>query len=217
VSCVQSLPTVLNQVLDTDLLRRWFPKAAMWGTAALFRGGTEPVEVEAVSGACMMIRRDVFDRVNGFSSDYFMYTEDLDLCFKTRRAGLRNYHLGSAVIVHHGGGSSQQERSDFSAIMVRDSVGRFLRKSRGRVYSGCYRFALSGAAAIRLGLLVALSPVWLARSGVRGWGAAWRKWLAIFRWGLRLARWTRRYDQVESAIASSGSGVVKICAESPEN
>jgi GT2 family glycosyltransferase len=216
-SCVQSLPTVLNQVLDTDVLRRWFPKAAMWGTAALFRDGSEPVEVEAISGACMMIRRDVFARVNGFSSDYFMYTEDLDLCFKTRRAGFRNYHLGDAVIVHHGGGSSQQARSDFSSIMVRDSVGRFLRKSRGGFYSGCYRFALSGAAAIRLALLVILSPVWLARHGVHRWGAACRKWFAVFRWGVGLARWRRRYERLEPAALRPDGGAVKICAGSAEN
>jgi GT2 family glycosyltransferase len=216
-SCVQSLPTVLNQVLHTEILRRWFPKAGLWGTAALFRGGTTPVEVEAVSGACMMIRRDVYDRVGGFSSDYFMYTEDLDLCFKTRRAGFRNFHVGHVMIVHHGGGSSQWARSNFSNVMMRESVSRFLRKSRGGLYSGYYRFALSGAAAIRLALLLILTPAWLARHGARRWGTACRKWLAILRWGLGLARWTRQYDQLEAAVACPNHSAVKICAESPEN
>jgi len=216
-SCVQSLPTVLNQLLDAEVLRRWFPKAGLWGAAALYEGGTEPAEVQAVSGACMMIRRDVFDRIGGFSPDYFMYAEDLDLCFKTRRAGSRNYHLGDLVIVHHGGGSSQQARSDFSNVMVRDSVGRFLRKSRGGFYSGCYRLALTGAALIRLALLMVLFPAWLARRGVRGWGAACRKWFAIFRWGLGLTRWTREYEQLEPMGACPDGGVVKSCAGSAEN
>lgn len=216
ISCVQSLPTVMNQVFDAEFLRRWFPKAELWGTRALFKGGTTPTEVEAISGACMMIRREVFNQVGGFSTDYFMYTEDLDLCFKTRRAGFRNYHLGEAVIVHYGGGSSQQRWSNFSIVMMRESVAQFLRKYRGPLYSSCYKLAMSGSAVIRLMLVCILFPVWLARHRTDGWNAAFWKWLAILRWGLGLERWVDQYGRLEPATASLDSGVVRSCAESAE-
>lgn len=185
-SCVQSLPTVLNQVLDAEVLRNLFPKSGLWGTAA-FYGNEDMAEVEAVSGACMMIRREVFDLVGGFSSEYFMYGEDLDLCFKARRAGFRNYHVGSAIVVHHGGGSSRQARSDLSIIMMRESVRMFLRKSHGVFYSGCYRLILGIAAVMRMAVLILLFPAWAIYRGTRGWSSSFRKWSAILRWGLGLA------------------------------
>ena len=49
-SCIQSFPTILNQVLDSELLRRWFPTARLWGMAALFKEGMQPEEVDIVSG-----------------------------------------------------------------------------------------------------------------------------------------------------------------------
>lgn len=200
-SCVQSFPTVLNQVLDADVLRRWFPKADLWGTAALSDSGTVIAEVEAVSGACMMIRRETFDLIGGFGSNYFMYAEDLDLCYKTRRAGFRNYYIGEAKIIHHGGGCTKQANSNFSNVMMRESVGRFLREFRGSFYSNCYRVALSCTAIIRLVMLVVLFPAWLARQRVPEWRLSCRKWFAISLWGLGLAPCTRQKEKLNLAAA----------------
>jgi len=202
-SCVQSLPTILNQVLDAEVLRSWFPRSALWGTAA-FYDDKEASEVEAVSGACMMIRREVFDLVGGFSSEYFMYGEDLDLCFKARRAGYRNYHVRNAIVLHHGGGSSRQARSDLSITMMRESVRLFLRKSHGVFYSDCYRATLGIAAVLRMAVLILLFPAWAIFRGTREWSGSFRKWTAILRWGLGLAAKPKR-------------GELKSCAESAAN
>ncbi|HEY5814601.1 MAG TPA: glycosyltransferase family 2 protein, partial [Terrimicrobiaceae bacterium] len=80
-SCIQSFPTVLNQVLDSDFLREAFPRSTLWGTEALLQTNS-PSMVEAISGACLMVKRKEFERVGGFTEEYFMYGEDLDLCFK---------------------------------------------------------------------------------------------------------------------------------------
>jgi GT2 family glycosyltransferase len=201
-SCVQALPTVLNQVLDADWLEQLFRKSDFWGTAALYESGSEPSKVQVVSGACLMIYKNVFERVGGFSPEYFMYAEDLDICYKTGRIGLQNYHVGDAVILHSGGGSTRSI-SNFSNVMMRESVYRFLLKSRGRLYSLCYRVGLSGAAVIRMALLLVLYPVWLARGKAGGWAAVFRKWFGILRWGLGLERWIRKYDQPETATTST--------------
>src|SRR5690606_11646530 len=47
----------------------------------------EAVEVDAVSGAFLMLRRDVFEDLGGFDEDYFLHFEDLDLCRRVRRSG----------------------------------------------------------------------------------------------------------------------------------
>jgi len=216
-SCVQALPTVLNQLLDAEALRRWFPRSSLWGMAALFKAGTAPAEVEAVSGACLMIQREVFDQVGGFSADYFMYGEDLDLCYKTQQAGFRNYYVPGSVIIHHGGGSTNRSVSNFSNVMMRESVYRLLLKSRGRLYSLCYRAGLSGAAVIRMALLLVIYPVWFARGNGGGWAAAFRKWFGILRWGLGLENWIRKYDQAATPAVGLKGNKENPCAGSAEN
>lgn len=189
-SCVQAFPTILNQLLNAEALRRLTPEANLWGMRALFSPEQRPAPVEMISGACMMMRREVFERIGQFSLDYFMYAEDTDLCFKARRLGLTNYYVGTAVVVHHGGGSSQQARSNFANVMVFESNSRFLRKWRGNIYSRCYRLVMGAAALVRFLILVVLSPVLLAVKGVARWKSACSKWLAIFRWGIGLWRWS---------------------------
>ncbi|MPZ20443.1 MAG: glycosyltransferase [Luteitalea sp.] len=187
-SCVQALPTVLNQILNADLLRRCAPRAWLWGTRALFSTSTAPVEVEAVSGACMMVRRQVFERVGGFSPAFFLYGEDLDFCARVGRAGFRNAYVGNCEVVHHGGGSARNVHSTFSVVMMCESVALLLRRLRGPLASTSYRVALIISACLRLTILAVTSPAWLMASGATSWSNACRKWLAILRWGLGLHR-----------------------------
>jgi len=194
-SCVQPLPTLLTQVLDVEVFQTWFPRISLWMSAMKFESGFSPVQVEAISGACMMLRREVFDLVQGFSTDYFMYAEDLDLCYKTHKAGFMNYYVVEAEIVHYGGGSTQHRRSRFSEVMIPESMSRLLRKTHGKYYALGYRFALSCAAIVRLTLLTLSSPASLIYHTTYKWSAAFKKWAAILSWGLGLEKWVHQYDQ----------------------
>lgn len=196
-TCVQRFPTIVNQVVNAQIFQRWFPRVGLWMTAATFEGVASPPSVEVVSGACMMITRDVFNTVGGFSTDYFMYAEDLDLCYKICAAGFTNYYVPEVEIVHHGGGSTQHRHSRFSNVMMRESVSRLLKKTHGNLYSLGYRIALSGSAVVRLALLTLFFPASLIRHGTHGWGAALDKWVAILRWGLGLENWVQEYDNTE--------------------
>ncbi len=199
-SCVQPFPTILNQVLNAEILLRCFPKFSLWMSAATFKDAISPAPVEVLSGACMMIKREVFDVVGGFSPDYFMYAEDVDLCYKTRAAGYTNYHVPEVEIVHHGGGSTQHSYSCFSNVMVRESVTRLLRKTHGNLYSLGYRLGLTGAAVVRLGVLVVFFPIALIRRRTSEWGAAVVKWVSVLRWGIGLEIWVRKHDQPEEVV-----------------
>ncbi|NOS86109.1 MAG: glycosyltransferase family 2 protein [Ignavibacteria bacterium] len=59
-----------------------------------------PVEVGWVSGACMILKRSVFEQVGGFSEDYFLNYEDIDLCRKIEDAGYNNYYFPSYKCTH---------------------------------------------------------------------------------------------------------------------
>lgn len=196
--CVQPFPTILNQALDAEIMQRWFPSVGIWLSAKTFDNETNPVQVEAVSGACMMISGDVFDRIGGFSTDYFMYTEDLDICYKARSEGRKNYYVPDAVVVHHGGKSTQHSPSNFATVMMRESVCRFMRKFRGAGYGVAYRTALGCAALIRLAMLLVIAPVYYGHARYGIWRSSFRKWGWILRWALGREAWTRKYDRVAS-------------------
>jgi GT2 family glycosyltransferase len=179
-SCVQSYPTVVNQLLDSEWLRKKTPKSRLWGMAALF--GTGPSDVEVLSGACIMMPRRVYDRVGGFTEAYFMYGEDLDLCYKVRRAGFRVVYNPATSLVHFGGGSTARTVSTFSVVMMRSSIHRFLTLHRGRGAAARYRLAMLVSA---LGRMAVLWPLLLlGRQVVTNGTGSWQKWLAVLRWSL---------------------------------
>ena len=63
--------------------------------------------VEWVSGTAMLVRRTAFEEVGGFDEDYFMYVEDVDLCWRLRKAGWDVRYAPTAGVVHAIGGSSE--------------------------------------------------------------------------------------------------------------
>lgn len=198
-SCIQSFPTILNQALDSELMRSFWPMSSLWGNAALFGSQDGPKEVEAISGACLMLKRSVFQQVGLFSEDYFMYTEDIDLSYKTRRSGYRNYYIPDATIIHFGGGSTKKESRCFPEIMMRESIRRFLGKTRGKYYGFAYRASMLISAAGRLILLSIAFPLRLVRPETLSPGSPFRKWWAILGWSLGLApsRYVRNRRQTQ--------------------
>lgn len=189
-SCVQAFPTLLNQVLDSDMLYRAWPRSSLWGIAALSDASARPKPVEVVSGACLLIKRAVFEIVNGFDQRFFMYSEDLDLCYRVKQAGFDRLYEPAATITHHGGGSSNSARSMFSVVMTRESVCRFFRLNHGPAAAFGYRATTGLAALVRLPIV---TGVWLVKkmSGDKNYGAV-KKWIAILRWSLGLEAWAAK-------------------------
>jgi GT2 family glycosyltransferase len=72
---------------------------------------TETHEIDAGTAACMMVRRAAIDRVGFFDPDYFMFGEDLDLCYRLKSGGWKVFYLPTARAVHAKGMSSKQETS----------------------------------------------------------------------------------------------------------
>jgi GT2 family glycosyltransferase len=173
-SCIQSFPTLANQALDSEWIRRFSPRSELWGMSALYQNGSETLPVQVISGACLTMDRTVFEALGRFSEDYFMYAEDLDLCYKAAMQGCTNYYVPDGSVIHYGGGSSSQrvERA-FPSVQMRESVLRFLRKFRGASYAERYRRLMGWSARVRIGMLS------LTGSDSRG---SLEKWRAILVW-----------------------------------
>jgi len=185
-TCVQPLPTVLNQVLDSGWLQRRFPKSRLWRNAAAHAHETTPVPVESVIGACMFMRTETFREVGGFGSEYFMYAEDIALCDTLQRRGLPVYWDPTIEVTHFGGGSSASQVSGFSAVMMRDAIHRYLGQHRGPRQASAYRLAMRCTAAARMLALTAAWPAaWIVGHSARVHGGL-RKWRAVLAWSCGL-------------------------------
>jgi hypothetical protein len=194
-SCIQSFPTIVNQVCDMELFRRVSPRLRLWGMAPLFRNVAHPEPVEVISGACLMVKRDIFQQVGRFTEEYFMYGEDADLCYKLKVANRINYYVPDVTVVHFGGGSSRRVVGSFAAMMMRESIWQFLRRTEGNISGACYRGSMLMASCFRLGLLGIAAPLQAFR-GRRGmWRSSFRKWWAILLWSLRRTKPLRESDK----------------------
>lgn len=176
-TAIQTFPNIINQLLDANFLRDRFPSCRLWDISPLFSSKTGPRSVEVISGACLMLRREVFVRVGLFSEDYFMYAEDLDLCYKAVCAGFVNYYLPEGKILHYGGKSSNPR----TAIVLKwRSILRYLAKYRGHGYVFLFRLVISCGALVRLAALIVCSPARLSLHR-RARSAPLSKWWLVLR------------------------------------
>jgi GT2 family glycosyltransferase len=199
-SCVQTFPTILNQALDCEWLRHCFPNSKLWGIKPLSSGCPDPTKVEVISGACMLVRRDVFERLGRFTEDYFMYAEDLDLCYKAVNAGYSNYYIPGASVVHFGGKSS----NPFSATQMKwRSISRFCEKHRGWLYALLFRAVMSVAAICRLVAITAMRIFDRFRGNEQSRSDALLKWKLILRTLIMLPAIPPPDSRLDTAKSSS--------------
>ena len=104
-----------------------------------------------MSGACFLVRRSAFEQVGGFDEAYFMYAEDVDLCWRLGRAGWRVVYLPSAEVTHLQGVST--DRHPFRMIFEHHrSLLRFAARS-----SEGWRRALLPLVAVGIGVRACLA------------------------------------------------------------
>jgi N-acetylglucosaminyl-diphospho-decaprenol L-rhamnosyltransferase len=112
-----------------------------------------PVDVDWISGACVMIRRSAFDQVGGMDEGFFLYWEDADLCRRLKEAGWRRiYHPGATVT--HAGGRASLHASRRSLVAFHRSVFRYYWKHGGPAARAAAPLVYLGLQA-RLGLKLA--------------------------------------------------------------
>lgn len=101
-------------------------------TGAYFLNTDQPLAVDALVGACLLVRREIFEQVGGFDEDYFMYEEETDWCYRIRKAGWSIFYAPSAEVIHYGGQSAVQVPVEMY-IALRKSRVLFLLKHSGRI------------------------------------------------------------------------------------
>ena len=70
----------------------------------------EITEVEVITGAFFLAKKEVYEKVGGLDEQYFMYGEDIDLCYTILKNGYQNFYYGKASLLHHKGESTVKDR-----------------------------------------------------------------------------------------------------------
>lgn len=100
---IPGIRSYFNEIFYLDKL---FAGNKRFNTCYMSDFNTEKMnELDQVSGACLMIKKDVIKQVGGLDENYFLFYEETDLCLRCKQAGYKILYEPNATIVHHEGGS----------------------------------------------------------------------------------------------------------------
>lgn len=101
LACRRSIPRPSAALYRFTGLSTLFPKSKRFGAYNLsYMEEDIPHEVEAVSGSFLLMRKEVIETVGLLDEDFFLYGEDLDLCYRALLGGWRVFYLPSAQVTH---------------------------------------------------------------------------------------------------------------------
>jgi N-acetylglucosaminyl-diphospho-decaprenol L-rhamnosyltransferase len=157
---VRSLPSPAALICETLLVNRMWPRNPVnWHYRCLGFDFSKPSDVEQPAGAFLMIRRDVWQELNGFDERFYpLWFEDVDFCWRARLRGYRMCYTPNAVAKHTGGHSlakiSLENRQLYWYCSLLGFAAKHYRSSTSRivcaaVFLGSIPRMLLGVAALR--------------------------------------------------------------------
>ncbi|MBK8699560.1 MAG: hypothetical protein IPN29_08460 [Saprospiraceae bacterium] len=103
------------------------------------------------SGAAMVIRTDVFQKFGGFDPHFFAHQEEIDFCWRIRRAGYKCIVYPKSVVYHLGGGTLNYENPKKTFLNFRNNLNTILKNENSPKVAGVFlaRLVLDGIAALK--------------------------------------------------------------------
>ena len=99
---------------------RFFPKSKRFGKYHLsYLSEDELAEIDVMSGAFMLIRKTVLDKIGFLDETFFMYGEDIDLSYRIKKAGYKNYYFPDTQIIHYKGESTKRSSLNYVVIFYK--------------------------------------------------------------------------------------------------
>ena len=106
LSSRRAFPGLLTSLFQISGLSYLFPKSRIFGRYNYtYIDKDTSHEVDSVSGACIMFEKELYNTINGFDEDYFLFFEETDFCVRAKKIGKLVYYLPEALIVHYKGES----------------------------------------------------------------------------------------------------------------
>ncbi|MFH1194512.1 MAG: glycosyltransferase [bacterium] len=128
LACRRSFPGPWTSFTKVMGLSKLFPKSKLFAQYNLtYLDENKTYEVDAVSGSFMMLRKEVYEKIGGFDPDFFMYGEDLDLCYRVQKSGSKVFYFNETEIIHYKGESTKRSSID-ETKMFYDAMHLFVKK-----------------------------------------------------------------------------------------
>lgn len=150
----RGLPTPLVAFYKIFGLSALFPKSKTFGKYHLgYLDNNKTHEVEILSGAFMMMRREVLDKVGLLDETFFMYGEDIDLSYRILKGGYKNYYYPEARIIHYKGESTKKSSINYVFVFYNAMI-IFARKHFSQNSARIFSILIHLAIYLRAGLAI---------------------------------------------------------------
>jgi O-antigen biosynthesis protein len=145
LACRRNFPGPWTSFCKVTGLSSLFPKSRIFARYNLtYMDENQTYEVDAISGSFMMMKKEVYEKVGGFDEEFFMYGEDLDLCYRIQKAGYKVYYVHDTQIIHYKGESTKRSSFDETKVFY-NAMNLFVKKH------------LSGSFLVEIILLLAIT------------------------------------------------------------
>ncbi len=135
----RTVPTISTALFKAMGLNTLFPESRLFGRYyESWKDENEPGEIEVLSGSFMFFRGSAIKEAGGFDERFFMYAEDIDLCYRVRKNDWRIDYVPETSIIHYKGESSKQNNMQYVRHFNR-SLYLFFEKHYSSRYSSFFR------------------------------------------------------------------------------
>ena len=150
-SCT-SFPSLATELYSAIKLDKLLPKSPIFGKYRLSYWNFDDIrEVDVIMGAFMMVRREAIDQVGAMDASYFMYSEEVDWCYRFKNQGWKILYYPEVEAIHLWGGTSKQVQLEMFVQMYQSRI-HFFRKNYGRFSVFLLKILLYLNCVLRVGL-----------------------------------------------------------------
>lgn len=136
-----TFPSFHQAIVDALFLNDLFPWAHLPNRGVCPDSSiTEPIEVDYVTGADILIRKDLIDQIGLFDERFQAYCEETDFCYRLKHEANKKVHFVPQARLIHLGGMSYNKFPEYQACLQYSSYHKFLTKHHGAAYSFLTRF-----------------------------------------------------------------------------
>ena len=150
----RGLPTPIVAFYKIFGLAYLFPQSKVFGNYHLgFLSKNKDHKVDILSGAFMMIKKEVLEKVGLLDEAFFMYGEDIDLSYRIKKAGYENYYFSQTNIIHYKGESTKKSSINYVFVFYRAMVifaEKHFSKQNVKTFSSLINIAIYLRASIAL-------------------------------------------------------------------
>jgi hypothetical protein len=158
--CKRGFPTPFNSFCYVTKLDKLFPKSKRFGGYRLsYLSIDETNEVDSVSGAFMLIPKNLLDKTGGFDETIFMYGEDIDLCYRIKMMGLKVVYYADANMIHLKGQSGLHTKNKLVIYHFHKGIRDFYDKYYKDKHNFIVTLLMHGAINLRYVITLMLSKL----------------------------------------------------------